>query len=105
MSKKRSSPDLYYAAKIFVVYLKTMRLPYTDYMVFIRGLRHILKFYGYWLPLSELSGKTMLQYADIHDPFDNNRTTRERGEVFWKFMFFLKKNQMIPAWTEPEPKY
>jgi hypothetical protein len=99
MTRKRT---LLYAAKIFIVYLATLRLPYTRYQTYIRGLRDILYFYGRQFPLEDFDGKRMLQYADLHDPYDEDQTTSERGEVFWKFMFFLKKNKMIPEWTAPE---
>jgi hypothetical protein len=106
MIKKRTTqkPTLFYAAKIFVVYLKALHLPYTRYQTYIRGLRHILRFYGHEHELEQFNGRIMLQYADLFDPYSESQTIAERGEVFWKFMFFLKRNEMIPEWTEPEKR-
>jgi hypothetical protein len=85
-----------------VIYLKTLRLEYTRYDMFLRGLRHILRFYGPEYPLETFDGKIMLQYADLYPQYSLIQPVHERSEVFWKFMFFLKKNDMIPSWTEPE---
>ena len=92
------------AAKIYVVYLYAIRLSHLKRQAYLRGLRHILIFYGYRFPLALFSGKRMLQYADIYSPYDHDPIYKERGRVFWKFVHFLRRNEMIPAWTAPEPE-
>ena len=112
MSRKKLRPDgrspnrltLQDAAKVYVVYLHALRLSYPKRQTYFRVVRHILTFYGYRFPLANFDGKRVLQYADIYDPFDFDPMIRERGQVFWKFIHFLKRNEMIPAWTAPEPK-
>jgi hypothetical protein len=92
------------AAKLYIVYLHAVKMSYPRFRVYIRGLRHVLVFYGYHFPLEDFDGKRMLQYADIYSPYDFDPIYKERGEVFWKFTFWLKQNAMIPNWTAPEKK-
>jgi len=93
---------LRYAVKIYIVYLRSMGIKPARFAAYMRVLRHIMTFYGYEFPLKKFSGSRVLQYADIYDPFDFDPYTKERGQVFWKFIHFLKRNEMIPAWTAPE---
>jgi hypothetical protein len=105
MTKKRivlNELTLWGAAKSYVVYLHSLRLPYARYQALVRALKHVLIFYGYGFPLTKFSGKRVLQYADIYNPFDDDPIYREYGQSFWKFVHWLKKNKMIPAWTAPE---
>jgi hypothetical protein len=103
MIKKRTiqKSTLLYGAYMFIVYLRTLHLPYTQYAMYLRVLSHILRFYGPDYLLKKFDGKIMLQYADVYDPYSRILTIKERGTVFWKFMFFLKRNAMIPDWTDP----
>jgi hypothetical protein len=107
MNKKRSLKptrlNLTYAATNYVVYLNALHMPFTKYQAYLRSLRFILKFYGYHFRLDHLTGTEVLRFADIYDPFDNDPYYKELGQAFWKFIHWLKKNQMIPAWsTETE---
>ncbi len=105
MTKKRittSTMTLYDAAKVYLVCLKATRPSHTRYMADVRGVRHILTFYGYRFPLNEFTGKRYLQYADIYSPVDDDWVYRERGRAYLRFVYFMKKNNLIPAWTAPE---
>ena len=93
---------LWDAAKIYVVYLYALRLSQIKRQTYLQALRHILRFYGYRFPLAKFDGQRVLQYADIYDPYDYDPLYREYGACFWKFVHWMKRNDMIPAWTEPE---
>lgn len=93
---------LQYGVKIYVVYLRSMRISPAHFAAYLRVLRHILQFYGYDFKLATFSGSRVLQYADIYDPWNENPFMRERGKVFWKFIHWMKKNEMIPAFTEKD---
>jgi hypothetical protein len=72
------------------------------YAAYLRVLRHIMTFYGYEYHLKRLTRARVLHYADIYDPWNEDPMIRERGQIFWKFIHWLKKNEMIPAFTKPE---
>lgn len=104
MSIKRAyhRPTLWDAAKIYVVYLHALRITYLKRQAYLRALRHILMFYGYRFPLEQFDGKRVLQYAEIYDPFSSDWVVRERGQSFWLFIHWMKKNNMIPGWATEE---
>jgi nitroreductase len=75
MTQKRinlTELTLWGAAKSYVVYLHSLRLPYARYQALVRALRPVLIFYGYGFPLTKFSRKRVLQYADIYNPFDDD---------------------------------
>ncbi len=94
--------DLTDAVRLYIVYLNALGLRRTSRLAQTRVLRHILEFYGPRFPLTSLDGRRILQYADLYDPYDDDRVINEYGRFFWKFVHWMKKNQMIPAWTDPE---
>lgn len=94
---------LWHGAKLYVVYLRSRGLSPQMLAAHLRVVRHILKFYGYHFKLREFTGSRVLQYADIYDPWNSNELIRERGQFFWPFVHWLKKNEMIPGFTAKEP--
>ncbi len=98
----RTKLTLRYAVNIYIVYLRSMNISPAQFAAYLRVLRHIMIFYGYEYHLSKLSGSRVLQYADIYDPWNEDPLMRERGQIFWKFIHWMKKNEMIPAFTKKE---
>lgn len=90
------------AAKLYVIYLRALDMGYVQLQAHVRSLRHTLEFYWSGFQLGGFDGKCILQYADLHDPDSDDPYNYERGRLFWRFIHWLKKNKMIPAWTEPE---
>jgi hypothetical protein len=102
--KKTKEPTLTldYAVKIYIVYLRSKKISPAKFAAYLRVLRHIMIFYGYKYHLNKFSGSRVLQYADIYDPWNASPFAQERGQVFWKFIHWMKKNEMIPAFTAKE---
>lgn len=102
--KKTKEPTLTldYAVKIYIVYLRSKKVSPAKFDAYRRVLRHIMTFYGYKYHLKKFTGSRVLQYADIYDPYNANPLMQERGQVFWKFIHWMKKNEMIPAFTDKE---
>ena len=96
---KQVDHTLQYAVRMYVIYLRSIRVSPARFAAYMRVLRHIMKFYGYYFRLEEFSGAHVLQYADIYDPWNEDPLMRERGQLYWKFVHWLKKNEMIPAFT------
>ncbi len=93
---------LHDAAKSYLVYLAALKMHPRDRMAQARSLRYILEFYGPAFPLTEFDGERVLQYADIFSPYDDDPYNKERGFIFWLFVHWMKKNEMIPSWTAPK---
>lgn len=88
------------AVKLYIVYLRAKRISPMLLAAYVRSLRHILVFYGFDFPVFLLNGKRILQYADIYDPWQRSPLARERAIVFWRFVHWLKRNGLIPAFSE-----
>ncbi len=86
---------LFHAAKVYLIYLRAIPVHTSYYEKSVRALRDVLTFYGYDFPLTGMIGSQVLLYTDQHDPFDFIPDDRLKGQVFWKFVHFLKKNEMI----------
>jgi len=91
-----------YAVKIYIVYLRSKNISPARMAAYLRVLRHIMIFYGYQYHLDKFSGARVLQYADIYDPWQEDPLMRERGQIFWKFIHWMKKNDLIPSFTAKE---
>ena len=91
-----------YAVKIYLVYLRSLNISPARYAAYLRVLRHIMIFYGYKYHLHKFSGARILQYVDIYDPFHEDPLMRERGQIFWRFVHWMKKNDLIPSFTAAE---
>lgn len=100
--KPLNGRTLDYAAKIYIVYLRSKNVSPQKFAAYVRVLRHVMLFYGYKFYLGKFSGSRVLQYADIYDPWNTDPLVRERGIIFWKFVHWMKKNKMIPAFTAKE---
>ncbi len=87
------------AAKQYNVYLQTLHLSKGHLKAYHRGLQNILQFYGSETPLDSLDNSNVLDYVAVNDPFDCDPVHTERGYIFCKFIYWLMRNQLIPAWA------
>ena len=96
---QEESATLQDAVKEYVIYLHSIQISPARFAAYMRVLCHVMKFYGDNLSLEMFSDACVLRYADIYDPWHANPLMRERGQLYWKFVHWLKKNDMIPAFT------
>ncbi len=78
----RTRSTLEYAAKVYLVYLRSLNINPRRFTQYVRVLRHVMLFYGPSFRLDHFCGSRVLQYADLYDPWNEDPLVRERGEVF-----------------------
>ena len=89
----------------YLVYLKALGMPAKRLKAYQRALTDIELFYGPDTPLNVFDNAKVLEYAKENDPFDTDPLIVERGAIYCKFIHWLMKNRMIPAWASEMSAY
>ena len=84
----------------YLVYLRALGLSAKRLTPFHRVLPDVLSFYGSETPLELFDDSMVLEYIKENDPFETDPVKVMRGDIFCKFVHWLMKNQLIPAWKE-----
>jgi hypothetical protein len=81
-------------------FINLVERKFYDGLAFHRVLPDVLSFYGSETPLELFDDSMVLEYIKENDPFETDPVKVMRGDIFCKFVHWLMKNQLIPAWKE-----